>query len=182
MFRRTSATPSDRLVYLYLEAGPLSHYTGLFQIHLVDIAEYAGLSAKEVLQALDRLSGWGLIVYDPSRQPATMPSVQPSSSSPPSTPDGKVKGSPLGSSSTSTPGKSKDKASGKGEHGNGKLTAFLRKKGLRIAAKKYKAGEWDIFKVSEVLQHDYGYVSMDFDSPAVLDALGLSPSVKEATN
>jgi|GEM_PF-2853359 len=67
-FRRTSASPADRLVFMYLEAGPPSHYTGLFQVHLVDVAEYTGLSQKEVLQSLDKLSEWGLIVYDPSRQ------------------------------------------------------------------------------------------------------------------
>lgn len=68
MFRKTSATPADRLVFMYLEAGPRSHYTGLFQVHLVDIAEYTGLSDKEVLQALEKLARWELIVYDPSRQ------------------------------------------------------------------------------------------------------------------
>lgn len=68
MFRKTTATPADRFVYICLEAGPHAHYTGLFQVHLVDIAEFTGMSEKEVRQALDRLSGWKLIVYDPSRQ------------------------------------------------------------------------------------------------------------------
>lgn len=111
------------------------------------------------------------------KSPALTPSVQPSSSSPTSTPDSQIKGSPLGSSSTSTPGKATAtaKASGKGKPGNGHglSTSQMKEKGLAIVAKKYKAGEWDIFKVSNVLTTEYSFTKEDINSREVMDALGL---------
>ncbi len=49
----------------------------------------------------------------------------------------------------------------------------MKKKGLAIVAKSYKAGEWDIFKVSEVLTNEYRFTKEDINSRIVMDALGL---------
>jgi hypothetical protein len=58
----------EAIVFLYLETGPHSNYTGLFQAPLIDIAKYTCLTIAEVLQAIDNLSRWGWIVYDKDRQ------------------------------------------------------------------------------------------------------------------
>ena len=58
----------EALVIMYLETGPHSNYTGLFHASIVDISNYTCLTVQEVLQAIDNLSGWGLIVYDKDRQ------------------------------------------------------------------------------------------------------------------
>ena len=61
-------THPEAIVYLYLETGPHSIYTGLFQAPIVDISKYTCLTVPEVVQAIDNLSRWGLIVYDNDRQ------------------------------------------------------------------------------------------------------------------
>jgi len=58
----------EALVFLYLETGPHSNYTGLFQAPLVDIAKYTCLTVAEVLQVVDALSRGSWIVYDKDRQ------------------------------------------------------------------------------------------------------------------
>ena len=58
----------EAIVFLYLETGPHSNYTGLFQAPLVDIARYTSLTKREVLGAIGNLSRLGLIVYDKGRQ------------------------------------------------------------------------------------------------------------------
>ena len=58
----------EAFVFLYLETGPHSNYTGLFQAPIVDIAKYTRLTDTEVIRAIDRLSEWGWIVYDKDRQ------------------------------------------------------------------------------------------------------------------
>ena len=58
----------EAIVYLYLESGPHSHYTGIFTAPVVDIAKYTCMTSAEVIQAIDILSRRGLIVYDKERQ------------------------------------------------------------------------------------------------------------------
>lgn len=255
----------EAFVFLYLETGPHSNYTGLFQAPLVDIARYTSMTNAEVIDAIDNLSRWGWIVYDKDRQMVFVPgmlqrqlgtktpnednlkgvifhverlpeespaveafisanrgipeiddlfevmfgtlndkqltvipkkdfgitsSVPTISSTPesPSTPDGKpkLKYSPDGSSPSSTPeagkAKPKSKASGRGKRGNGKSDAWMKKKGLRIAAEKFDSLEWDLARISEELRNTYGFTSEEINSKEVRDALGIfQGEMKEAT-
>lgn len=277
----------EHRVFIYLEAGPNSHYSGLFHAFPADISKNTLVPIREVPDVLRNLQRIGLIVFDEDRQlvhvrgmlkrqlgtqtlnddnaagivhytermpeespavlsfmeenreipefdailedlsppvhprvyppgtpqeatptsrlldsetldektldsetkkrdtgiaeksPATPPCGKPFSSTPESKPKGdpQVKGSPIGSSSTSTPeSKPKAKASGKGKRGNGKSlsSARMKKKGLAIAAKRYKAREWDIFKVSDVLTNEYQFTKEEINSREVFEALGLS--------
>ena len=56
------------VVLLYLETGPHSNYTGLFQAPVVDIARYTCLTVAEVHKAIENLLRLGWIVYDGDRQ------------------------------------------------------------------------------------------------------------------
>ena len=58
----------EALVFLYFETGPVTTWTGLFPAPIVDIAKFTCLTVREVLDAINTLSGWGLIVYDHDRQ------------------------------------------------------------------------------------------------------------------
>lgn len=58
----------EALAFLYLETGPHSNYTGLFQAPLVDIAKYTSMTNAETVQAIGNLSRAGWIVYDQDRQ------------------------------------------------------------------------------------------------------------------
>lgn len=58
------------LVLLAIETGPwgAGQYTGLFHLAIYDIADYTGLTEKEVDRAIDQLERLGVIVYDRRQQ------------------------------------------------------------------------------------------------------------------
>lgn len=58
----------EALALIYLESGPLAHWTGLYPAATVDIAEHTRLTVQEVEAAIVNLERWGLIVYDHDRQ------------------------------------------------------------------------------------------------------------------
>jgi len=58
----------EHRVYLYLEAGPNSHYSGLFHAFPADISKYTLVPIKEVPGTLRNLEKMGWIVYDKDRQ------------------------------------------------------------------------------------------------------------------
>lgn len=58
----------ERMVFLYFEGGPFTHWSGLFAASIVDIVRFTGLDDKEVHQAIVNLSRLGMIVFDFDRQ------------------------------------------------------------------------------------------------------------------
>jgi hypothetical protein len=60
-------TPKERLVFLFLETGPFTHFSGLFHCAPVDLAGGAGLSEREAQTALTKLISSGLVNFDPTR-------------------------------------------------------------------------------------------------------------------
>lgn len=60
-------TVNERLVFLFLEAGPYTHFSGLFTCAPVDLAIGAGLSEREARTALSKLTSSGLVIFDPTR-------------------------------------------------------------------------------------------------------------------
>jgi hypothetical protein len=58
----------EHRVFLYLEAGPNSHYSGLFHAFPADIAKYTLVPVREVPGVLRNLERIGLIVFDEDRQ------------------------------------------------------------------------------------------------------------------
>lgn len=60
-------TPIERLVFLFLETGPFTHFSGLFHCAPVDLAGGAGLSEREARTALAKLTSSGLVIFDPTR-------------------------------------------------------------------------------------------------------------------
>ena len=60
-------TLKERLVFLFLEAGPFTHFSGLFNCAPVDLAVGAGLSEREARTVLANLTSSGLVIFDPTR-------------------------------------------------------------------------------------------------------------------
>ena len=58
----------EHRVFLYLEAGPNSHYSGLFHAFPADISKYTLVPAREVLEVLRNLQRIGWIRFDEDRQ------------------------------------------------------------------------------------------------------------------
>jgi len=67
MFPKQLLTTDERIVFLFLDTGPLVGWEGLYYISVHDIAHYTGLSAEAVTLAIASLSRRGLIVYDEIR-------------------------------------------------------------------------------------------------------------------
>jgi hypothetical protein len=58
----------EHRAFIYLEAGPNSHYSGLFHAFPADISRNTLIPAREVSDVLRNLQRIGLIVFDEDRQ------------------------------------------------------------------------------------------------------------------
>ena len=67
LLQRWGLRSKERLAFLFLEAGPLTHFSGLFSCPLVDLAVGAGISEREAQTAIAKLTTSGLVVFDSAR-------------------------------------------------------------------------------------------------------------------